>query len=62
MILDEETDPKFKRQKPRNLDALSVPELRDYVAQLKDEIVRVEADIAKKEKHKASIEALFGKK
>lgn len=59
MIFDDETDPKTKKQKPRALDALSVPELKDYIAQLKAEITRVEADILRKEKHKAAADALF---
>ena len=59
MIFDDDTDPKTKKQKLRVLDNLSVPDLRDYIAQLKSEIVRVEADIEKKEKHKAAADALF---
>jgi uncharacterized small protein (DUF1192 family) len=59
MIFDDDTDPKTKKQKLRSLDNLSVPELRDYIQQLKNEIMRVEADIQKKEKHKAAADALF---
>lgn len=59
MIFDDDTDPKTKKQKLRLLDNLSVPELRDYIEQLKSEIIRVETDIQKKEKHKAAADALF---
>ena len=59
MIFDDDTDQKTKKQKLRSLDNLSVPDLRDYITQLKNEIVRVEADIEKKEKHKAAADALF---
>ncbi len=59
MILDDDSDPKTKKPKPRALDNVSVPELRDYVLQLKNEIARVEAEIQKKEKHKAAVDALF---
>lgn len=59
MFLDDDTDPKTKKQKPRVLDNLSVPELREYIRQMKEEIVRVEADIQKKEQHKAAADALF---
>lgn len=62
MIFDDDTDPKTKKQKPRVLDNMSVPELKEYVLQLKEEITRAEADIQKKEKHKAAVESLFGKK
>lgn len=61
MIFDDENDPKTKRAKPRALDKMSVPELRDYVAQLKEEILRVEADIAKKDTHRSAVDALFKK-
>ncbi|MCE9507102.1 MAG: DUF1192 domain-containing protein [Alphaproteobacteria bacterium] len=59
MIFDDDTDPKTKKPKLRALDNMSVPELKEYVRQLKDEIVRAEADIQKKEKHKAAADALF---
>jgi uncharacterized small protein (DUF1192 family) len=59
MIFDDDTDPKTKKQKLRALDNMSVPELKDYVRQLKAEIERAEADIQKKEKHKAAADALF---
>lgn len=62
MIFDDDTDPKTGKQKPRALDKLSIPELHAYIAQMKEEIARVEADIAKKEKHKAAADALFGGK
>ncbi len=59
MAFDDELDPKTKRPKARALDNMSVPELKEYVSALKDEIVRVETDIAKKEKSKSAAEALF---
>lgn len=46
---------------PRDLTSLSIAELNDYIIELKQEIARTEADIAKKEKDKASAEALFKK-
>ncbi len=59
MFSDDDFDPKTKRLKARPLDNMSVPELKDYVAQMKEEIIRAEADIAKKEKSKAAADALF---
>jgi uncharacterized small protein (DUF1192 family) len=61
MILDDETDPKTKRPKGRALDKMSVPELKDYVTALREEIARAEADIAKKEKSRSAADAVFGK-
>ena len=51
----EETLPKKKTSEfPRNLDNMSVDELKDYIADLTGEISRVEADMKKK---KASADA-----
>jgi uncharacterized small protein (DUF1192 family) len=61
MILDEDSDPKTKRAKPRNLDNFSVPDLKEYIVHLNDEIKRVEAELAKKEKHKNAVDAFFKK-
>ena len=62
MFSDDDLDPKTKRLKARPLDQLSVPELKDYIAQLQAEIARAEADMAKKEKSRAAADALFGNK
>lgn len=59
MLFDDETDPKTKRPKPRPLDKMSVPELKDYIQHLHEEIARVEADLKKKESSKAAADALF---
>ena len=62
MMRDDDLDPKTKKPKPRVLDNMSVPELKEYIQQLHDEIARVEADMQKKEKHKAAMDALFKSK
>lgn len=59
MFQDDDLDPKTKKAKPRLLDNLSVPELKDYAAQLRGEIGRVELEIQKKEKYKSAADALF---
>ena len=59
MIFNEDTDPKTKRQKLRPLDNMSVPDLKEYAEQLKAEILRAEAEIQKKEKHKNAADAIF---
>lgn len=46
--------PKPASEFPRKLDNMSIEELQDYIVVMKDEIKRVEGDIARK---KASIEA-----
>ena len=58
---DEDFDPKTKRLKPSPLDLLSIPDLRQYIEDLKTEITRAEADIARKEKTKAAADNFFKK-
>jgi len=41
------------------LDPLGVAELRAYIEELKGEIARVEADIARKESHRSAADAFF---
>lgn len=45
---------------PRDLEKLSVAELQDYVQELKDELKRVEADIAAKQAQKDAADSVFG--
>jgi uncharacterized small protein (DUF1192 family) len=61
-MFDDDLDPKTKRLKHRPLDKLSVDDLKNYIADLKAEITRVEDDISKKEAHKNAISNLFKKK
>ncbi len=41
------------------LDSLGVEELRDYIGELKDEIARAEADIARKQGLRSAADAFF---
>ena len=59
MFRDDDLDPRTKKPKLRNLDALSVEELHDYIEELKAEIVRVESEITKKQKHMNAASSLF---
>lgn len=60
-MFDEEPDPKKKAQKLRNLEPMSVDELMAYVQELKAEIVRAEADIAKKKAYSEAASSFFKK-
>ena len=60
MINPDEFEPQKKSAKPRDLNPMSIGELQDYIASLKEEIARAEAAIAKKEAHRSGIDALFG--
>jgi uncharacterized small protein (DUF1192 family) len=61
--LDEEEALPRKRRRLEKLvlDTLGVEELRDYISELKEEIARVEADIARKQDHRAAADAFFRK-
>lgn len=59
MLTDDDCDPRTKRMKPRALDMLSVEDLRQYIADMRTEITRVEAEVAKKEKSKSAADAFF---
>ena len=43
----------------RDIETLSIEQLEEYIAELKVEIARVEADIAAKKSHASAAEALF---
>ncbi|MBK19901.1 MAG: DUF1192 domain-containing protein [Rhodospirillaceae bacterium] len=45
----------------RDIEKLSIEQLEEYIAELKTEIARVEADIAAKKSHVSAAEALFKK-
>jgi uncharacterized small protein (DUF1192 family) len=60
-MLDEDEEPIRKRtrlEKPV-LDTLGVEEMREYIAELKAEIARVEADIDRKQGHRSAADAFF---
>lgn len=48
-----------KKPKPKDLAPLGVAELQDYISELKAEILRAEAEIAKRGSHKSAAEAIF---
>jgi uncharacterized small protein (DUF1192 family) len=57
----DDLEPLKKKSQPRNLDPMSVEELREYITNLKAEIARVEDKIKAKQSH-ASAAASFFKK
>jgi uncharacterized small protein (DUF1192 family) len=57
----DDLEPLKKTSQPRNLDPMSVEELREYIAVLKAEIARVEEKVKAKQSH-ASAAASFFKK
>lgn len=41
------------------LDTLGIEEMREYIAELRAEIARVEADIDRKQSHRSAADAFF---
>ena len=61
MALNEEEDlpRRPKRLEPLVLDMLGIAELEAYIGELRDEIARVEAEIARKSSHRAAADTFF---
>ena len=55
----DELEPRKKTQTLKNLDPMSIEELRDYIIELKDEITRAEQAITAKQAVKMGAEAFF---
>jgi uncharacterized small protein (DUF1192 family) len=60
-MMEEEDGPVRKRIRLEKLvlDTLGIEELRDYIAELREEISRVEADIGRKQGHRSAADAFF---
>jgi uncharacterized small protein (DUF1192 family) len=60
-MMDEEDGPPRKRVRLEKLalDSLGIEELVDYIAELREEIARVEADIDRKQGHRSAADAFF---
>ncbi len=56
---EEDLTPQKGPKKLRELDALSIGELEEYIAELEAEIRRVREDIDKKQRHREGVEGLF---
>ncbi len=58
-MFDDDLDPKKKAAKLKNLEPMSVDELVAYVENLKAEIVRTEAEIARKKAYAQAASGFF---
>jgi uncharacterized small protein (DUF1192 family) len=56
---EEDLLPGRKPVPPRDLTLLGIAELEEYIAGLRAEIARTEAEITEKRKHRGGAEALF---
>jgi uncharacterized small protein (DUF1192 family) len=55
----EDLEPRQKQPKPKDLDAMGVDELADYLATLEAEADRVKAKIASKKSYLAGADSFF---
>ncbi len=56
---DEDLEPQRTKPSKPPLDALSIEELEAYIEDLEGEILRVRAEIDKKDSYRKSVEGLF---
>ena len=59
MAQDEDAPPSRRRLEPPVLDTLGITELNAYIGELKNEILRVEAEISRKLSHRNAAAAFF---
>ena len=59
MAQDEDAPPRRRRLEPPVLDTLGITELHAYIEELKSEIMRVEAEISSKQRHRNTAAAFF---
>jgi uncharacterized small protein (DUF1192 family) len=60
MALEEDAPPRPRaRLEKLTLDSLGIEELQAYIGELRGEIARVEADIARKQGHRSAADAVF---
>ncbi len=56
---EEDLEPQRTKSPKPPLDDLSIEELEAYITDLEDEILRVRAEIDKKDSHRKNVEGLF---
>ena len=57
----DDLDPRQKKPQLQNLDAMNIEDLKEYIAMLKAEIVRVEEKLKAKQSHASAAAAFFKK-
>ncbi len=61
MFEDPDNLPRNAPKKPKPLDKMSIEELEDGIKDMQDEILRYQAEIAKKKAHAQAASSLFKK-
>ena len=55
----DDLDPRQKKTQPKNLDDMNIEDLKEYIAVLKAEIVRVEDKIKAKQSHASAAASIL---
>ncbi len=58
-MFDDDLEPRKPKKTLKKLDSMSVDELEDYIAELKEEIQRTEVEIGRKKAHMNAASTLF---
>ncbi len=58
-MFEDDLDPRKPKKILKPLDSYSIDELKEYIGNLKAEIIRAEAEIIKKEAHKNAAASFF---
>lgn len=58
-MFEDDLDPRKPKKTLKSLDSYSINELKDYIDNLKAEIIRAEQEITKKEAHKNAASSFF---
>lgn len=58
-MFDDELEPQKQSAKLKNLEPMSLDELRRYIAEMKEEIERAEAEIVRKKAHMDAASSVF---
>jgi uncharacterized small protein (DUF1192 family) len=61
MFEDPDNLPRNAPKKPKPLDKISIEELEEGIREMQDEILRYQAEIAKKKAHQQAASSLFKK-
>lgn len=59
-MLDEDIDMAGRKaRKPKNLEPMSLEDLREYISSLQEEVARAEREIQRKQAHARSADSFF---
>ncbi len=58
-MFDDELEPQHQPKALKNLEPLSLDELKNYIQEMRDEIIRTEEEIKRKKAHMDAVSSVF---